>query len=439
MNVIHNRIFQVLASLGLVAILFTSCKKDAGFEHQYGKPMSITDFITKQGGGGTEILITGTNFSTDTSEIEVLINGNKLAIIGANGRQIMAVVPKKCGSGGVVVRIGTDSAVSAEQFTYIFTRTVSTLAGGGTAGFANGKGADALFNFSGEAWYRSMGIAVDDNLNLFVADPGNHCIRKIDQDGNVTTFAGNPNNGGYADGQGTAAQFSLPYDIALDSDGNLYVVDPGNFDIRKITPDGNAVTIAWGQQSPWTVAVDPTSNMVYYTGNDLPGAVYRIEEPMTSVMAITGIKNPGGICFDQQGNLFVAVNGEHVIRKFVAGSWENTIVAGAPDAAGYQNGAAANARFAFPWGLELDLNGNIYVAGNGTWDGGSYNPDQSIRFISSDNYAVSTLAGSGTAGFADAIGEAASFSAPGGVAIDKNGTVYVLDKRNNRIRKIVSE
>jgi hypothetical protein len=85
------------------------------------------------------------------------------------------------------------------------------------------------------------------------------------------------------------------------------------------------------------------------------------------------------------------------------------------------------------------LAGNIYVAGNGTWDGGAYNPDQSIRQIAAGTYQVSTFAGSGVSGYTDAVGEAAAFRGPGGVAVDKNGTVYVLDKNNNCVRKIVSE
>ncbi|HKO82449.1 MAG TPA: IPT/TIG domain-containing protein, partial [Chitinophagaceae bacterium] len=251
----NKKIVYLLCCLITIASM-VSCKKDKDFKHSPGAAMTISDFTAKQGGGGTEILITGSNFSMDTSEIDVTINGKQLVVIGANGNQIMAVVPKKCGSGNVVVKIGSDSTVSTDIFNYVFTRTVTTLAGNGTAGFANGEGADAMFNFNGEVWYRSMGLAVDDNLNVYVADPGNHCIRKIDSLGNVTTFAGDPNSSGYADGQGTSAKFSLPYDVDVDADGNVYVVDPGNWDIRKITPDGTATTWAWGSQAPWTIAVD---------------------------------------------------------------------------------------------------------------------------------------------------------------------------------------
>jgi len=352
----------------------------------------------------------------------------------------MVVVPKKVGSGHITVKVGNDSVVSTGIFNYVYTRTVSTLAGSGKAGFANGQGTDAMFDFSGQSWYRSMGITVDDNLNVFVADPGNHCIRKIDSLGNVTTFCGSPGNSGYADGKGTAAKFSLPYDLALDAAGNLWSVDPGNWDLRKITPDGTAITWAWGNQAPWSVSVDKTTGYVYYSSCDPSGNVYPVTAKSTTGSAvISGLNYPAGIKFDKSGNLYIVLNGDHVIKKYTAGTWAGNIIAGQQGVAGYVNGAATAAKFDHPWGLALDASGNIFIAGNGTWDGGTYNTDQSIRYIESGTWKVSTFAGSGTAGYADAVGEAAAFSAPTGVAVDKTGTVYVLDKNNNRIRKIVSE
>lgn len=435
----NKRNLRLLLGLFAAMAIFVSCKKDAKVAHATGAAMSVEDFTAKQGGGGTEILITGTNFSTDTSQIIVTINGNKLAIIGANLNQVMAVVPKKCGSGNVIVKVGNDSAVSAGIFNYVFTRTVTTLAGNGTAGFANGPGADAMFNFNKEAWYRSMGLAVDDNSNVFVADPGNHCIRKIDSLGNVTTLAGDPNSSGYADGKGAAAKFSLPYDVALDADGNLYTADPGNWDVRKISPDGTATTWAWGAQAPWAVAVDKTTGYPYFSSCDGSGNIVQISAQLTTKIVVSGLNYPAGIDFDKAGNLYVSLNGDQVVKKYVATTWDASVIAGQQSAAGYLNGIGTAAKFAYPWGLTVDADGNIYVAGNGTWDGGTYNADQSVRYIKAGTWAVSTFAGSGSAGYADAIGEAAAFSAPTGVAVDKNGTVYVLDKNNNRIRKIVSE
>ncbi|GAO43074.1 IPT/TIG domain-containing protein [Flavihumibacter petaseus] len=421
------------------ACLISACKKDSAATHADGAGMTVTGFTGNEGGGGTTILINGSNFSTDTSAIEVTINGNRLALVGASMDQIMAVIPSKCGSGTVKVKVGSDQAESTEVFHYIFTRTVSTLAGSGQAGFANGKGEDAMFSFNGQSWYRSMGIAVNDEGYVFVADPGNHCIRKIDPDGNVSVLAGDPNTAGFAEGQGSAAKFNAPYSLAIDPEGNLYAADPINWDVRKITPEGYASVVIWGAEAPWSTAFDSKNNKLYYTGANSPASIYAVDGDGSGHAVISGLNYPAGIAFDQQGNLFVSGHGDNVVKRFAAETWTETVIAGAAGQAGYVNGAGTTARFSLPWGIATDASGNVYIAGNGTWDGGAYNPDQSIRFIEANTWTVSTFAGSGNSGFADAIGEAAAFAGPGGVAVDKNGVVYVLDKNNNRVRKIVSE
>jgi hypothetical protein len=438
-NILAKGINQyLLAGALFIIVAFMSCKKEKVPAHNPSSPISINTFIPAQGGGGTEVLISGSNFSTDTSQISVTLNGVKLKIIGANTKQIIVVVPKKAGSGPIAVAIGNGTATSTDVFNYQYTRTVTTLAGSGKAGFANGQGADAMFDFSSQGWFRSKGIAVDDNFNVYVADPGNHCIRKIDSAGNVTTLAGNPQlGGGYADGKGGAAQFSIPYDVTVDAQGNVYSVDPGNWDIRKISPDGIATTWAWANQEPWSIAVDKTSGYVYYSGFQGSANVYQVKAQWTTNQVVSGLNYPGGIAFDKTGNLYASISGDQVIKKFTAGTWQGSVVAGRLGLAGYVNGSAAVATFANPFGIAVDNNNNIYVAGNGT--GYSNNLDESIRYIQASTFNVSTFAGSGTAGYSDAIGESALFSAPLGVTVDKNGTVYVLDKINNRIRKIVSE
>jgi len=425
----------ILSGCFLMSAIFTGCKKDNDLQHAAGSPMSISDFIPAQGGATTEILISGDNFSSDTSQLSVTINGNKCAIVGANPKQIMVVVPKKCGSGEVVVKVGNDTVKSASLFKYIFTNTVTTLAGNGKAGFANGIGTDAMFAFNKESWYRMMGIGADDNGNVYIADPGNACIRKIDKTGLVSVLAGSPGNTGSDDGVGSAARFIIPYGLAVDAQGNVYTADPGTWGIRKTKPDGTTTTIGWAKQEPWNVGVDKTSGKIYYlsTGG---GSIFEMKADGNSVEIVSGIANPGGIDFDKAGNMYVSSNGSHTITRYKAGTWEPTVIAGLAGSPGYVNGTGADARFANPWGLAVDATGNIFVAGNGSYGA---NADESIRFISANTWNVITYAGSGTAGYADAIGGAASFNAPMGVAVDKNGVAYVLDKNNNRVRKIVSE
>lgn len=427
----------ILTSCFLMYALVTGCSKDKDLQHDAGQPVQLTDFIPAVGSSSTEILITGDNFSTDTSDISVTINGKRCAIVNANTKQIMVVVPKRCGSGNLVVKVGKDSVVSSSAFTYVFRRYVTTFAGNGEAGYVNGKGTDASFNFNGQSWYRAMGITTDNDGNVYVADVGNACIRKIDTSGNVSLFAGTPGNFGYGDGKGATAKFNLPYGLASDASNNIYSVDAANYDIRKITPDGTATTIGWAQQAPWSVAIDKANGNLYYTSCDPAGNVYLLKDDVQTEI-ISKLAYPAGLGVDKSGNLYVSGNGTQVITQYKPGTWTPAVIAGQLNTAGYVNGAGKDAKFSNPFGLATDSDGNIYVAGNGTWDSGA-NADQSIRFISAGSWMVQTFAGSDKADYLDGVGEAASFKGAIGVTVDKNGIVYVIDKNNNRIRKIVSE
>jgi sugar lactone lactonase YvrE len=113
---------------------------------------------------------------------------------------------------------------------------VSTIAGDGTQGYKDGPGATARFN-------HPRGIAIDAALNLYVADADNHAIRKITPNGTVSTLAGN-GIAGFNDATGTAAQFNSPWGVTADAAGNVFVGDTYNNRVRKITQDGTVSTIA---------------------------------------------------------------------------------------------------------------------------------------------------------------------------------------------------
>ena len=115
---------------------------------------------------------------------------------------------------------------------------VTTLAGSAPAsGSADGTGSAARFNKPG-------GVAVDSSGNVYVADRNNHTIRKVTPGGLVTTLAGSAGVGGSADGIGSAAEFYYPSGVAVDSSGNVYVADANNYTIRKVTPSGVVTTLA---------------------------------------------------------------------------------------------------------------------------------------------------------------------------------------------------
>lgn len=218
---------------------------------------------------------------------------------------------------------------------------VTTLAGSGEAGFTDGPALTARFD-------RPLGVAVDSAGAVYVADAGNHRIRRIGRDGNVTTLAGSGSpgdgGGGFADGSGGTALFSHPHGVAVDAAGAVYVADTGNHRVRRIAPDGAVTTLAGigngGYQDgagvgadfslPKGIAVDPSGNIyVAEYGNH---AVRRIT-PDGTVTTVAGSGKPGfadgpgrearlnspeGLAIGPDGALYVADGGNHRIRRIVA-------------------------------------------------------------------------------------------------------------------------
>jgi sugar lactone lactonase YvrE len=135
--------------------------------------------------------------------------------------------------------------------------TVSTLAGSGRAGFADGVGAAAQLN-------HPEGVAVDGEGNIIIADYSNHRVRKITPDGTVSTLAGSGSKG-FADGACAAAQFNGPWGVAVDGEGSIIITDAGNKRVRKITPDGTVSTLFAGSCGFYGVAIDADGCVVVCT------------------------------------------------------------------------------------------------------------------------------------------------------------------------------
>ena len=273
------------------------------------------------------------------------------------------------------------------QTTTAVAQIVSTLAGSGTAAFANGTGTAASFD-------TPTGVAVDINGNIYVADMTNHRIRKITVAGVVTTLAGS-GAAGSTNGTGVSAKFSSPRGVAVDANGNVYVADASNNLIRKITSAGVVTTLAGS-----------TNGFVNATG------------------VSAKFSSPRGVAVDDSGNVYVADRSNNAIRKITSAGVVTTLAG--QTRAGYFDGTGTVAKFNKPSGVAVDASGNVYVA------------DQSnnrIRKITSAG-VVTTLAGQTTAGYFDGTGTAAKFNAPTGVSISSLGNLFVADQGNNRIREI---
>jgi len=273
------------------------------------------------------------------------------------------------------------------------TGVISIFAGySGLAGSANGAGSTARFN-------TPFGIGTD-GTNLYVADTGNHTIRKIViATAAVTTIAGTAGITGEANGTGVDARFNGPHDVTSDGT-NLYVVDTGNHIIRKIVIATGVVTTIAG-----------TAGLSGST--DGTGAAARFNGPHDVTTDGT--------------NLYVADTGNHIIRKIVIATGVVTTIAGTAGITGFSDGIGTAARFSSPHGIIKDGT-NLYVTDTG---------NHTVRQIVISTADVTTLAGlAGVADYIDATGVNARFNTPHGIYV--SGTdLYVADILNQVIRKVV--
>lgn len=200
---------------------------------------------------------------------------------------------------------------------------VTTLAGE-AAGYQDEVGRKARFR-------GPTAVALDAAGNVFVADTENHRIRKVTQDGTVTTFAGSIP--GYKDGAGTAAQFTSPTGLSFDMAGNLYVADRENHVIRRISPAGEVSTYAGSPKA-----------MGHIDANNPLEARFNA---------------PYGVVVRGDGAVFVTEIGNHCVRKIDP---DGRVMTAAGSTAGFKDGIGIAAQFNSPQGIAIDGEGNLYVA-----------------------------------------------------------------------------
>ncbi len=310
---------------------------------------------------------------------------------------------------------------------------LSTLAGSGTIGSRDGPALTAQFYYPFQA-------CVDPAGNLYVSDTFNNVIRKVTPAGIVTTLAGLAGSQGNMDGQGSTARFYHPDGIVATKAGDLYVSDAANYTIRKVTQDGVVSTFVG--KAGASGSVDGIGSEARLSGGELnsdsEGNLYLVDvdnrrirkvtmsSVMTTIAGPAGFYDPRGIALASDGTIYVADGGGHTIQK-VTSDGTITIFAGKASTPGSQDGVGTAARFSNPQGIAIDDLGNLFVANLG---------NNTIRKITPTG-VVTTIAGiaDGTYGYVDGVGSVARFNAPYGVAVDQRGNLYVADTKNNVIRK----
>ena len=284
------------------------------------------------------------------------------------------------------------------------TAIITTVAGNGSVG-STGDGGSALR----ASLDNPSSVALDAAGNLYIADTGNHLIRFVDSaTGLISTVAGTRTGPGYSGDGGPAVSASLntPNGLAFDASGNLYIADTGNNVIRFLNVSTGIISTVAG-----------TGNPAY--GGDGGKAT------------AASLKRPWGVTLAPTGELYIADQGNHAVRR-VDTAGTITTIAGS-GAAGYagDGGPASASRLNTPAGIAIDVVGNIYIADSG---------NNRIRRINSATGIIATAAGSGSNGNTGDGGPATSAAiyGPYTIAFDGGGNLFVADVFHNRIRKILS-
>ena len=237
---------------------------------------------------------------------------------------------------------------------------ISTVAGTPGASGYSGDGGPATSAELQHAW----GVAVDSAGNLYIADTFNQIIRKVNAaSGTITTVAGTPGTSGYSGdgGPATSAELSLPYGVAVDSSGNLYIADLGNSLVRKVNASGTITTVAG---TPGTIG---------YSGDGGPATSAELQYAW-------------GVAVDSAGNLYIADTQNCRIRKVNASGTITTVAGNGTSGYSGDGGPATSAELSYPYGVAVDSAGNLYIA-----DTQNYR----IRKVNASG-TITTVAGNGT-------------------------------------------
>ena len=319
---------------------------------------------------------------------------------------------------------------------------MALVAGNGTPGFSgdNGLATNAQLNYPN-------GVALDAAGDLYIADSGNHRVRKV-SNGVISTVAGGGSVLG-DNGPATAAQLYYPTGVAVDTAGNLYIADSVHYRIRKVS-DGVIATVAGngeygysGDNGPATsaqlatptgVAVDTASNL--YIADAYNNRIRKVSSGVIATVAGTAtqgysgdngpassaqLNNPTGVAVDAAGSLYIADSNNNRVRRVTGGLIAT--VAGGGNVLG-DNGPATSAQLSDPYGVAVDASGNLYIGDNA---------NGRVRKVA--NGVITTVAGGILLGNnSPAVGS--QMIHPLGVAVDSAGNLYIADSDNNLVRKV---
>jgi sugar lactone lactonase YvrE len=409
---------------------------------------------------------TGTLYITDFGNNRVRRVGTDRKIITIAGTGI----PGFAGDGGPAIhaRLTNPAAVTVDSTGVLYIADagnnrvrrvgidgmITTVVGTGTAGYS-GDGGPAT-----QAQLVSLvGVAVDSTGVLYIADEGNHRVRRVGTDGTITTVAGTGIPGYAGDGgPATQAQLAHPSGVAVDGTGILYIADQFNDRVRRVGADGTITTAAGTGSSgfagdgkpatqaqlarPTGVAVDSIgalyiadqfNNRVRRVG--INGTITTVAGTNTAGYSGDGgpatraqLTSPAGAAVDSSGALYITDFGNNRVRRAGTNGTITTVAGTGTARFAGDGGPATRAQLANPDGVAVDGTGAIYIAEYG---------NNRVRRVGADG-TITTVAGTSISGFAGDGGPAtqAQLAHPTGVAVDSTGALYIADQFNNRVRRV---
>ncbi|MFZ4261984.1 IPT/TIG domain-containing protein [Sphingobacterium sp. HJSM2_6] len=435
---IKSRFMRMTCLMGFLALVSlavsTSCKDESdedkvSIPHDSSKPVKLDLVYPDSGKYLEKVMITGSNFGTDPKQIRVWFNGRKAAVVGSTGDRMYVLAPRLPGDTcKISVAVGSDSIVYDKDFYYKTSVTVTTIAGNGSrATYRDGDLTQSII----AARY----LCVDKEDNVFIINrvPDMYHVARIDEENNelITVARNVVANVPAADPE--TGTISFPTETTV---GSYYSLDPKEFwgpRIREMRwpATGDRPEQGWKH----SMVFNPTDGFIYtryYFGHIVKinprtyevETIYKTEQGDSYGLSFNP-KNPNVLYISFFGNSGVNANS---IASIDVTDPQNTFkrLTGST-AGGHRDGKLEVAQFRNPEQIFCDADGNMYIADSG---------NHCIRRVNPEGLVETVLGMPGTAGWRDGGKEDALFNNPSGIGISSDGSVYVADFGNNRIRKL---
>jgi uncharacterized protein (TIGR03437 family) len=407
-------LFSIAAAIPALAQQYTISTVAGG-----APPTTPAPALTTGIGSPRKLLVQGSNlyFSADNTVYKLDSAGN-ITVIAGNSRAGFS------GDGGPAInaKLNTPGGLAFDAAGNLYIAdtqnnrvrivnpqgVINTFAGNG------GTGAPGFWGDGGAATdaliHAPVAVAVDSNGNVYIVASADNTIRKVDTNGIISIFAGEGYRGYYGDvgkvagstGQAAVAGITSPQDMWINKDGTVLIADTGNAAIRKVATDGTITTIS---------------------GTGVTGAVASGDDTATTLTMIS----PFGVTADSSGNVFIAEFGTNRIRKIDTNGKITTAIGDGNQGFAGDGGPANKVQMSGPTAVAIDGSGNIYFADT---------RNNRVRKLSGGN--VNSIVGNGLVSYSGNGGPAtkAQLNSPGGVAVDTAGNIYIADTVNNVVRKV---